>query len=133
MKKTLIYPSSTIAPSIYTDFINGVKFDICEIEKSAHNMLSSPKSRFFICCEDIISGFQIANNYFKKTGEERWDFFCKSKQECIDTINEFSKDYDRIEFLIKKAELKPVFKISCHEKIKNIREKNIKLFGVTPL
>ena len=133
MKTTLTYPSNTVAPSIYTDFVNGVKFDVCEVIKEAHDMLSSSKARFFLCVEDEICGFKSAENYFQKTGEERWDFFCKTKQECIDMIKSFSDDYDKIERLQEKYNNKPVFKHSCLEQINLIRQKCLNIYGVKPL
>jgi 1-deoxy-D-xylulose 5-phosphate reductoisomerase len=130
----MIYPHNTVAPSIHTDFINGVKFDICEVEKSCYNMLTSSKSRFFVCVEDNhICFHEGAEKFFNATNEVRWDFFCKTKSECIDLIKQFSDAYDSIEKLLERAESKPALKVSSMDKVNSIRTKMMNIFKTYPL
>jgi hypothetical protein len=128
------HPSETAAPSIYTDFINGVKFDICEVDKCAYSMLSASKYRFFICVEDcFITGFKSAEKLCATTGEDRWDTFCMTKGECLSLINDFSEAYDRIIELTDRAENKPALRISSIGKANSIRSRMMGLFGTTPI
>jgi len=127
------YPHETVAPSIYTDFVNGVKFDICEVDKSCYHMLTSKKFRFFLCVEDNhICFYESAEQYFEKTGDVRWGFFCKTKAECIDLINQFSDAYDSIEKWLERAERTPALKRSSMEKVNSIRSRMMTIFGTYP-
>ena len=133
-KEQMIYPSETAAPSVYTEFINGVKFDICEVYKGCYDLLNSPKYRFFVCVEDNhICGYESADKFFASTGECRWDIFCKTKSDCKILIQEFSKSHDMIEKLLKRAENKPTLKRSSMGKVNSIRERMISIFGTYPL
>lgn len=134
MKSLMTYPHETVAPSIHTDFINGVKFDICEVDQCCYNMLNSIKSRFFLCVEDNhICFHEGAEKFFNATGEVRWDFFCKSKQECIDLIKQFSDAYDSIEKLLERAETKPALRVSSMSKVNSIRTTMMNIFKTYPL
>ena len=94
MKKQMTYPSETVAPSIYTDFVNGVKFDICEVIKEAHDMLYNSRNRFFLCVEDtFIYKYSSAEKFFAATGKTRWDMFCMTKGECLDLIKDYQTAY----------------------------------------
>ena len=129
----MIYPSESVAPSIFTDFVNGIKIDICEVDKAAHNMLNSSKERFFLVVEDNhIVRYDSAVSYFEKTGEVRWDLFCGTKQDCINMITEFSDAFIKISANLQRMESKPVFTISCMGVITPIRERMINKFGVSP-
>lgn len=130
----MTYPTHTVAPSIYTDFINGVKFDICEVESSCYDLLVNKRYRFFVCVEDnFIPGFQEAEKFYKATKEERWDFFCKTKQDCKDFINKFSEAYDAIEKHLEFIERKPVFTQSRMVQVNKIRTNMMERYGVHPL
>lgn len=134
MNTLMTYPHETVAPSIHTDFINGVKLDICEVDKSCYDMLSSSKARFFVCVEDNhICFHEAAEKFFNATGECRWDFFCKTKAECLDLINQFSDAYDSIEKWMERAERTPALKRSSMEKVNSIRTKMMNIFRMYPL
>ena len=134
MTKAISYPTETVAPNIYTDFVNGVKFDICEVDKCAYSMLNSPKSRFFVCVEDnFITGFKSAEKLCAVTGEDRWDIFCVTKGECISLINEFSEAYDNIIKLLERAENKPALRASSIGTANSIRSRMMVLFGTAPI
>ena len=129
----MIYPSPTAAPSVETLFVNGVKFDICEVDKAGYDMLLSPRNRFFICVEDNhICGYEIAEKFFQKTNEIRWDLFCKTKGECISLVHEFSNAYDSIIKLNQRAKEKPLLKDSCYKKVHSIRSRMMEIFRTIP-
>jgi len=129
----MTYPTHTVAPSIYTDFINGVKFDICEVESSCHNLLNEKRYRFFVCVEDnFIPGFAEAESYFSKTKDERWDLFCKTMQDCKDFISKFSEADDAIKKHLDFIERKPVFTKNRMLTVNNIRKNMMERYGVHP-
>lgn len=130
----MTYPTHTVAPSIYTDFINGVKFDICEVESSCYDLLNNKKYRFFVCVEDnFIPGFDEASKYYAKTKDERWGFFCKTMQDCKDYISKFSDGYDAIEKHLQFIERKPAFTQSRMAQVNKIRTNMMERYGVHPL
>ena len=113
---------------------NGVKFDICEVDALCYDLLTNKKYRFFVCVEDnFIPGFKEANSFFEKTGEERWSFFCKTKQDCKEYINKFSEGYDAIEKNLDLIKRKPVFTQSRMAVINKIRANMMDRYGVHPL
>ncbi len=129
----MTYPGETVAPSVITEFINGIKFDICEVDKGAYNMLYNKTARYFVCVEDNhIVYYKSAEEYFDKTGECRWDLFCRTKQECKDLINEFSVAHDSIERQLERAE-KPAFTLMAMQSVNKIRERMMNIFGTYPL
>lgn len=133
MKAQMTYPSETVAPSIQTEFVNGVKFDICEVVKEAHNMLYNSRNRFFLCVEDtFIYKYAGAEKFFAATGKTRWDMFCMTKGECIDLINEYQAAYESITALYKKAE-KPGFKVSATAKAISMQQNLRTRFGHSPI
>ena len=133
MKHKMTYPTETIAPSIYTDFVDGIKFDICELCKESYNMVIDKRFRFFLCVEDtFIYKYAGAEKFFAATGKVRWDMFCMTKQECKNLIEEYRSSYESILKLNKKAEIAG-FKISATARSiqiqKNLRER----FGYSPI
>mgnify|MGYP000324311132 CR=1 FL=1 len=130
----MTYPSHTVAPSIYTDFINGIKFDICEVDSSCYELLNNKRYRFFVCVEDnFIYGFDSATKYYEATGDENWGLFCKTKQDCKDYIEGFSQGYDKITKHLDFINRKPVFKQSRMTVVNTIRTDMINRYGVHPL
>jgi len=112
----MIYPSNTAAPSIVTEFVNGIKFDVCEVDSAAYDMLFNKASRFFLCCEDNIVGIEFAEEYAAKTGEVRWDLFCGTKSDMLNKIKSAQADLEAFE----KWNSKPGFLAKqTAEKIKN--------------
>lgn len=129
----MTYPSETVAPSIHTDFVNGIKFDICEVDKACYDMLYNKTARYFLVVEDAhICFYASAEQYHAQTGECRWDLFCRTKQECKDLIKTFSDAYDVIERHLARAE-KPAFKVLATIDANKVRERMIKTFGRAPL
>lgn len=103
MSNTLIYPSATSAPSVETMFIEGVKFDICEVVPGLYNMLQpglngkKPGSRFFICVEDnFICRYSASEQYFKETGQARWDFFAMGRAECRAYVLQYEESCNKV-------------------------------------
>ena len=43
------FPTPSVAPSVITKFVNGVKFDICEVCSESYDMLNDKKFRYFLC------------------------------------------------------------------------------------
>jgi hypothetical protein len=122
-------PSPDVTNLIYTDFVDGIRFDIHEVQECCYNMLNNKKYRFYLTCEDKFDyGFVVAKRFFNKTGEERWDFFCKTKQECINSIKNFSvilKEY----YSAKKKANKPAFSIRYTPIIKELKGRIKRLYG----
>lgn len=130
----MTFPTHTVAPSIFTDFVNGVKFDICEVDSSCYDLLNNKRYRFFVCVEDnFIPGFKEAEVFFKLTGEERWDLFCKTKQDCKEFIDKFSEGHDAIKKHLDFIEAKPAFTRSRMETVNKIRTNMMERYGVHPL
>jgi uncharacterized protein YpbB len=127
------FPSASVAPSIYTDFINGVRFDICEVDKAAYNMLNDKKFRFFLCVEEsTILGYASAEKFCKASGEDRWDMFCKSMAECKALITKFEESYNKIIKLEERAKKSKSLHISCTNKIQAIKKQCIDIYGIYP-
>ena len=60
------FPTPSVAPSIYTEFINGIKFDICEVCVESYDMLNDKKFRYFLCVEDThIINYASAEKFCK--------------------------------------------------------------------
>jgi hypothetical protein len=133
MITAMTYPSATVAPVVYTDFINGVKLDICEVDRACYDLLYNTTARYFLVVDDEhICFYASAEEYFKKTGECRWDLFCCTKQYCKDMIKSFSDAHDVIERHLSRAE-KPAFKVLATIEADKVRARMIKTFGKTPL
>ena len=133
MITAMTYPSATVAPVIHTDFINGVKLEICEVDKACYDMLYNTTARYFLVVDDEhICFYASAEEYHSKTGECRWDLFCRTKQECKDLIQVFSNAYDVIERHMARAE-KPAFKVLATIEADKVRARMIKTFGKAPL
>jgi len=132
-KPRIIYPSITVAPSIKTEFVNGIKFDVCEVIKESYDMLANKANRFFLCVEDsFIYKWSGVRKYFISTGETRWDLMCMTKGECLDLIREFQSAHESILKLQKKAE-KPGFKASANIRIDRLRSNIKERFGASPV
>ncbi len=129
----ITFPTETAAPSIYTDFINGVRFDICEVDKAAYNMLIDKKFRFFLCVEEsTILGYASAEKFCRVSGEDRWDMFCKSKAECKALITKFEESYSKIIKLEERSKKSNSLHISCTNKIQSIKKHCIDIYGTYP-
>jgi len=127
------FPTNTVAPSIYTDFVNGIKFDICEVDSSCYHLLTNKRYRFFVCVEDrFICGYDASEKYFKATGEERWSFFCATKNECITKIDKFSKLEEEIKRHKDFIKRKPNFTHSRGMVVDKLKAKMLFLYGVHP-
>jgi hypothetical protein len=95
---SMVFPSPSVAPSVATEFVNGVKFDVCEVISEAYDMLSDKKFRYFLCVEDtFIVNYSAAEQYFEKTGVARWDWFCRSKAECLAMIKDYAAKCEQVE------------------------------------
>ena len=129
----MIFPSPSVAPSIYTDFVNGVKFDICEVDSSAYDMLYSKRSRFFLSIEDtFIYNYKGAEDFFNATGETRWDLFTMTKADCLDKISKFSELSEQIASHIDLVNRKPVFAKSRSVIIEKLKNRMLDCYGVHP-
>ena len=127
------FPSTSVAPSVYTDFINGIKFDICEVDESCYNMLTNKRYRFFLCVNDThIVDFKSAETFCNSTKEDRWDLFCKTMSDCKELINKFQNSHDRILKLEERSLKSKSLRISCTQKIHAIKKACIDTFGIYP-
>ena len=93
----MLYPSNTAAPSVATEFVNGIKFDICEVVPQCYDLVYGKGNRFFLCAEDNIVGIDAAIEFHAKTGESRWDLFCGTKADMLNKIKQFQSDLETIE------------------------------------
>jgi len=127
------FPTPSVAPSIITQFVNGVKFDICEVCSESYGMLNDKKFRYFLCVEDThIVQFASAEKFCNATGENRWDMFCKSLGECKALISKFDDAYNRIIQLEEKANKSKGLKFSCLQRIQTIKTNCINTYGIYP-
>lgn len=101
----MIYPGNGATLKTETFFVDGVKFDICEVHPSHYEYLSKltakgsskPSARFFLAVEDShVVRYNHAEFYFQQTGECRYDFFCMGRAECKGLISMFEKEVDLI-------------------------------------
>lgn len=129
----MTFPSATAAPSVVTEFVNGIKFDICEVVPGAYDMLNSSKARFFLCVEDsTIVNYSAAEGYFAATGESRWDLFCCTKGDCLARIKAFSDACDKIESLLAEAAKRPGLAKFYTDKANALRVQYKNIYGKTP-
>ena len=98
MATQLFYPSADSAPSIETIFIDGHRFDICEVQECHFDLLlpagnfKKPGGRFFVAVEnDFIVNYRHTEKLHAAGIENRWDFFCLAKSDCKDIIKQFEE------------------------------------------
>lgn len=93
----LSFPSPSVAPSVITEFVNGIKFDICEVVKDAYTLLLDKKYRYFLCVEDaFIVNYNSAEKLYEVTGIDRWDTFCYTKGECLQMVRDYAERCDQV-------------------------------------
>ena len=133
LRVMISFPSASVAPSVHTSFVDGVKFDICEVDKCAYDMLNDKRFRYFLCVEDTtIVGFASAEKFCNATGEDRWDMFCKSMADCKALIKKFEDAHESILKLQERAKKSKSLEISCTAKIQDIKKTCIDTFGIYP-
>lgn len=127
----MLYPSNDCAPSVYTEFVNGIRFDICEVIPQCHNYINDKRYRVFLIVEERkIIGYEASEMWFSHSGETRWDFFCATRGECKEWIKKYE---DNVEIVAKwndRINRNPVFKMSLLPQIKKINDFCINRFGV---
>jgi len=118
MRNTLTYPHETVAPSIETLFVDGIRFDICEVIPSAYDMLydfagkKKPSNRFFVCVEERwIYKWDYANEMAQFHGDT-WRHFCFTKSECKSYVMDFQNAIDFINKQYERIDRSPNFKVS---------------------
>ena len=127
------FPTHSVAPSVYTAFVNGVKFDICEVDEACYEMLNDKRYRFFLCVEDnYIVDFAAAKKFCDTTKEDRWDLLCKSMSDCKSLISKFEDAYKRIIKLEDRARKSKSLNISCTKRVQQIKKSCINTFGTYP-
>jgi hypothetical protein len=128
---SMSFPSASVAPSVVTEFVNGVKFDVCEVIKEAYGMLADKKYRYFLCVEDsFIVNYAGAESYFAATGEERWDVFCMTKGDCLQMIRDYAAKCEQVENWRKMMSQKSGISPMILPKISQANEYSLKRFGV---
>ena len=133
LRVMISFPSASVAPSVHTSFVDGVKFDICEVYKCAYDMLNDKRFRYFLCVEDTtIVGFASAEKFCNAIGEDRWDMFCKSMADCKALIKKFEDAHESILKLQERAKKSKSLEISCTAKIQDIKKTCIDTFGIYP-
>lgn len=132
-KQEMPYPDENIAPSIRTEYVNGVKLEICEVQKAHYDKLYTSRSRFFLKVDgSFIYKYAGAANFYTETGKIRWDFFCMEKQECMDLVAEYANIYERM-LKMQKYIAKPNFKIPYTGKMNALIENTVQRFGKSPI
>lgn len=98
----MIFPGNSAVVNNETIFVEGFRFDICEVAPSHYEFLnvgtakgsSKPAGRFFLSVEEShIVNYNIAADWHSKTGECRYGFFCASKSDCKRWISDFEKEF----------------------------------------
>lgn len=128
----MIYPGNWATLKTETFFIEGIKFDICEVHPSHYEYLpvngngraSKPASRFFLAVEDThVVNYKFSEQYHKATGDCRWDFFCMGRAECLQKIKDFEKRLAQISRL-KLAKLQ-----ETRERLNKLRISTNEMYG----
>lgn len=112
-KEDMIYPSTSCAPVVYTEFVNGIRFDVCEVIPQCFEYLCDKKYRFFLSVEDMhIISYSAAEKWFEHSGDTRWDFFCSTIGDVKSWIKDYEKTYDQVkrwnELVMQKPGIKPM-------------------------
>lgn len=97
----MIYPGHGATKKVETFFVDGIKFDVCELHESHYCYVSQcdkkPRGRFFLAVEDsYIVNYKFSEQYHAQTGDCRYDFFCTSRSDCLDKIKTFEEMYNLI-------------------------------------
>ena len=131
----MIYPSNTAAPSIETIFVNGVRFDLCEVCREGYNMLNDAKYRFFVVVEEShIINYEGAEKWFNATGETRWGLFCYTKADCKKYVSQFEEYGDTIKRLsVKSDSVKGEYKRTLISKANALRLKCMDIYRTYPI
>lgn len=111
---SMIFPGNGATVNNETIFVEGFRFDICEVAPSHYEYLnpgtttrgaSKPASRFFLSVEEnFIVNYQIAVKWHSQTGQCRYDWFCAAKSDCKRWIADFEKELAIIERAAPKTE-----------------------------
>lgn len=133
---SLYYPSASTCPSVKTIFVEGYKFDICEVGQCHYDMLlpdkfKKPSGRFFVAVDDnFIVGFKFVEDLHEKGVENRWEMFCTSLSDAKYKIEQFEKllfDFNRINALVEKH---PNRKSMYQPKIESIRKSILERYNI---
>ncbi len=133
----LLYPGSGSATSIETIFIDGYRFDICEVMSHCYEYLapkgkySRPMGRFFVEVEERhVIRYHHTEKLHAAGMENRWDFFCMDKSSAKAKVAEFEtmpNDYNR---LVDALEKKPMFTFSLQPKIDSLKTRIFEVYGI---
>lgn len=109
MKGAMIYPGNGATKKVETFFVEGFKFEVCELHESHFEYIApnggKPKGRYFLAVEDShIVHYSIAEKYHAQTGHCRYDFFCTSRSECLEKIKTFERVYTEVSTAAPKTE-----------------------------
>lgn len=130
----MTFPSVTVAPSVVTEFVNGIKFDICEVIPEAYSQLTDKKFRYFLAVEDtFIVNYSAAERYFESTKEVRWDLFCTTKGECLSMIKDYENKCVQIGKWQDMIQQKTGISGMLLPKISALNESSLNKYGVKPV
>ena len=133
----LLFPGSGSASSIETIFIEGYKFDICEVLPHCYEYLapkgkySRPMGRFFVEVED---NYVVRYDHTVKLHEagckNRWDMFCMGRSEAKAKVAAFEtmlNDYTR---MCDSLRNKPHFAFNLQPKIDLLKSRVFEIYGI---
>lgn len=133
----LLYPGSGSATSIETIFIDGYRFDICEVMSHCYEYLapkgkySRPMARFFVEVEERhVVRYDHTEKLHLAGCENRWDMFCMGKAEAKAKITAFETmltDYNRMSTNLKN---KPHFAFNLQPKIDSLKTRIFEIYGI---
>lgn len=107
----MIFPGAHSIKSVETIFVDGLRFDICEVAEHHFCYITSrtgkPQNRYFLDCEGTIMFYNYAVEYHAATGQCRWDFFTRGKSDLKKEIAQFEERYKTLESLRDKLANKP--------------------------
>lgn len=133
----LLYPGSDSAKSIETIFIDGYRFDICEVIPALYEYLapkgkfSKPMARFFVEVEERhVVRYHHTEKLHLAGCENRWDMFCMGKAEAFAMIAAFETmltDYNRMSTTLQN---KPHFAFNLQPKIDSLKTRAADIYGI---
>lgn len=121
--QTMIYPGVHSTESVETIFIDGYQINICEANAAHYEYLQNdgrsrkPMGRFFMEVEGHIVNYNIAADYHAKTGECRWEFFCKQKCDIKSWVSDFEETLDAAKSMAARINAKPVIATMIQPKL----------------
>lgn len=137
MSDLILFPGNGSADSIETIFVDGYRFDICEVKPDFYEYLApsgkfkQPAERFFVEVENKhIINYAHAERLHLIGVKNRWDIFCTGKsvvKRYITMFETYLADYKRMTELL---DTNPKFTYSLQPKIDFLKSSVLEVYGI---